>query len=114
VGSGIPIVPKHVRADVADPLKYQDPKALIVPASNELLALQRGELDVASHGVGGGKIDFPIAQASLDALDKTRYGQVTAPGVSGAILHFNITKVSPTPTRGSARRSHTRSTARTW
>ncbi len=132
VGIGIPIVPKHVWADVADPVKYQDPLALtgsgpyrletydlsagtylftsnedyfmgppyvkrleFVPASNELLALQRGELDVASHGVGGGKIDFPIAQASLDALDKTRYGQVTAPGVSGAILHFNITKGFP-------------------
>ena len=132
VGIGMPIFPKHIWAEVADPVKYRDPKALVgsgpyrlesfdlstgtylftanedyfmgppyvkrieaVPASNELLALQRRELDVASHGVGGGKIDFPIAEASLQALDEIRYGQVSAPGVSGAILHFNFTKGFP-------------------
>jgi len=60
-----------------------------VAAPNELLALQRGEIDVASIGAGAAS-DSPVAAEQLAAFDNPKYGQIDAPGQVGRILHFNL------------------------
>lgn len=123
----IPIIPRHVWADVADPAKLRDPKALIgsgpyklesfdeatgsylftanedyflgspkvkrlefVPAPDELLALQRGEVDAASAGLEEG-----LPENALEPFDNPRFGKLKAPGEWTRALHFNLAKGFP-------------------
>lgn len=60
----------------------------IVPASDALLALERGEVDAASTG------NAFVPQAQYDALAK-RYEVLTAPGEYNIALLFNLNKGFP-------------------
>jgi peptide/nickel transport system substrate-binding protein len=59
-----------------------------VPAPNELLALQRGEIDIAS-----------VTQTPAEVVDPLkndpRFGMITAPGESTTALHFDVAKGFP-------------------
>ena len=59
-----------------------------VPAPNELLALQRGEIDVASITATPTEVLAPLK-------NDPKYGIITAPGESTTALHFNVTKGAP-------------------
>jgi peptide/nickel transport system substrate-binding protein len=127
IGIRIPIFPRHIWSEVADPVKYRDPKALVgsgpyrleswteatnsylfvanddhfmgpphvkrieaVPAQNELLALQRGEIDAANPG------DNPLPEEAFKPFEDTqRYGQINAAGLIGVTFHFNIKRGAP-------------------
>jgi peptide/nickel transport system substrate-binding protein len=59
-----------------------------VASGNDLLSLQRGEVDVASpSGI--------VEQALAPFENNDRYGILTAPGESTTALHFNLTKGFP-------------------
>ena len=62
-----------------------------VNAPNELLALRRGEIDVAKMGIG----EEPVVEESLADFIAPAYAQVTAPGAWNRVLHFNLTKGFP-------------------
>ncbi|HVM15507.1 MAG TPA: ABC transporter substrate-binding protein [Egibacteraceae bacterium] len=131
VGVRVPIFPKHIWADVADPIQYRDPKALVgsgpyklesrdeatnsylfvanddhwlgpplvkrieaVPAANELLALQRGEIDAANPG------DSAVPDEAFKPFEDSRYGTISAAGIIGVTLHFNMTRGAPYEDRG--------------
>ncbi len=124
----VPIIPRHVWADVAEPARFQGPPAVMgsgpyrldsydeatnsyrytanrdyflgtpsvthlefVPAPDELLALQRGELDAATLGLE----ERAVPEEQLKAFDDARYGRITAPGELNRALHFNLTKGYP-------------------
>ena len=59
-----------------------------VPAPNELLALQRGEIDIASISATPTEVLAPLK-------NDPKYGVITAPGESTTALHFNVTKGVP-------------------
>lgn len=61
-----------------------------VPAPDELLALQRGEIDVAQLSEAS-----PVAEEVLAQFKAPQYGTVTASGTVGTTLHFNLTKGFP-------------------
>jgi len=124
----VPIIPRHVWADVADPAKFQGPQAVMgsgpykldsydaatnsyrytantdyflgvpsvrhlefVPAPDELLALQRGDLDAATIGLE----ERAVPDAQLKAFDDPRFAKITAPGELNRALHFNLAKGFP-------------------
>jgi peptide/nickel transport system substrate-binding protein len=60
----------------------------LVPAPNELLALQRGEIDIANVASTPTEVLAPLKNDS-------KYGIITAPGESTIALHFNVTKGVP-------------------
>lgn len=62
-----------------------------VPAPDELLGLQRGELDAATLGLE----ERAVPDEQLKAFDGDRFGRITAPGELTRALHFNLTKGSP-------------------
>ncbi len=59
-----------------------------VPAPNELLALQRGEIDIANVAETPDEVLAPLRK-------DPKYGVVTAPGESNTALHFNLTRGFP-------------------
>ena len=65
-----------------------------VPAPNELLALQRGEVDAASLGAGA-VVDQGVPDESLKPFDNPGYGTIEAPGQVGRALHFNMKQGFP-------------------
>jgi peptide/nickel transport system substrate-binding protein len=68
-----------------------------VPTGNDFLALERGELDVASTGFAGGSFgaEEGLADAALKPLENARFGQVTGAPEFVRALHFNLTKGFP-------------------
>ena len=60
-------------------------KVQFVPAPNELLALQRGEIDIANVTETPDEVLAPLKKDPA-------YGLITAPGESTTALHFNVTK----------------------
>jgi peptide/nickel transport system substrate-binding protein len=60
-----------------------------VPAPNELLAMQQGEIDAASLGAGA-VVDNGTPDEALAPFKNDRYGTLTAPGQVGRALHFNM------------------------
>ena len=62
-----------------------------VPAPDELLALQRGDLDAATLGLE----ERAVPDAQLEAFDDARFGKITAPGELNRALHFNLAKGFP-------------------
>jgi peptide/nickel transport system substrate-binding protein len=124
----IPIIPRHVWADVAEPARFQGPGAVMgsgpymldsydgatnsyrynanpsyflgapavqhlefVPAPDELLALQRGDLDAATLGLE----ERAVPDAQLKVFDNPSFGTITAPGELNRALHFNLAKGFP-------------------
>lgn len=62
----------------------------LVPATDELIALQRGEIDVA------GLSEDPVPPAQLQAFDNNpQFGKLEQPGDWNLALHFNLTKGFP-------------------
>lgn len=62
----------------------------LVPANDELVALQRGEIDVA------GLSEDPVPPAQLNAFENNpRYSKLEQPGDWNLALHFNLTKGFP-------------------
>jgi peptide/nickel transport system substrate-binding protein len=59
-----------------------------VPAPNELLALQRGEIDIASIASTPTEVLAPLK-------NDPKYGIITAPGESTTAIHFNVTRGVP-------------------
>jgi len=59
-----------------------------VPAPNELLALQRGEIDIANVTETPDEVLAPLR-------NDPRYQLITAPGESNTALHFNLTRGFP-------------------
>ena len=68
-----------------------------IPTGNDFLALERGELDVASTGFAGGSFgaEEGLADAALKPLQDPKFGQVSAAGEFVRALHFNLTKGFP-------------------
>jgi peptide/nickel transport system substrate-binding protein len=62
-----------------------------VPAPDELLSLQRGELDAATLGLE----ERAVPDAQLKAFEDPRFGRIEAPGELTRALHFNLAKGSP-------------------
>lgn len=60
-----------------------------VPAPNELLALQRHEIDAASLGAGA-VVDQATPDEALAGFTSDKYGTLNAPGQVGRALHFNM------------------------
>ena len=60
------------------------------PAPDQLLALRRGEIDLAGIGFEQG-----VPDAALDPFNYPKYGKVEAPGETTTALHFNLTKGFP-------------------
>ncbi len=65
-----------------------------VPAPNELLALQRGEIDAASLGAGA-VVDNGTPDEALKVFDTAKYERLEAPGQVGRALHFNLKQGFP-------------------
>ncbi len=61
-----------------------------VPAKDELLALRRGELNIASAG-----LEDALPDAAVAPFRKAPYGQLDAPGEWTRALHFNLEKGFP-------------------
>lgn len=59
-----------------------------VPAPNELLALERGEIDIANVTETPDEVLAPLK-------NDPKYGLITAPGESNTALHFNLTRGFP-------------------
>ncbi len=59
-------------------------------AADPLLALQRGQVDVASAGG-----EEEVGERTLDSLEDPRYGKITAPGEWARSLQFNLTRGFP-------------------
>ena len=65
-----------------------------VPAPNELVALQRGEIDLATAGIEN--LEEPIPDAAFSAFQNdTKLDMLVAPGEANRSLHFNLTKGFP-------------------
>ncbi|MCA1695589.1 MAG: ABC transporter substrate-binding protein, partial [Actinobacteria bacterium] len=62
-----------------------------VPAPDELLALQRGDLDAATIGLE----ERAVPEAQLKAFEDPRFAKITAPGELNRALHFNLAKGFP-------------------
>ncbi len=79
----------------ANPDYFLGPPAVkhleFVPAPDELLALQRGDIDAATLGLE----ERAVPEAQLKAFDNPRFGTITAPGELTRALHFNLTKGFP-------------------
>lgn len=60
-----------------------------VPAPNELLALQRKEIDAASLGAGA-VVDQGTPDEALAGFTSDKYGTLNAPSQVGRALHFNM------------------------
>lgn len=65
-----------------------------VPAPNEILALQRGEIHAASLGAGA-VVDNGTPDEALKVFDTAKYGKLEAPGQVGRALHFNLKQGFP-------------------
>lgn len=62
-----------------------------VPAPDELLALQRGEIDAATIGLD----ERAIPDEALAPFDEPRFARIEAPGELTRALHFNLAKGFP-------------------
>lgn len=62
----------------------------LVPAKDELLALRRGELSLASTGN-----EEALPDAAIEPFRRDPYGQLDAPGEWTRALHFNLEKGFP-------------------
>lgn len=61
-----------------------------VPAPDQLLALQRGEIDSGAPG-----LEQPLPDEALAPFEDPAYGKITAPGEWSRVLHFNLAKGFP-------------------
>jgi peptide/nickel transport system substrate-binding protein len=65
-----------------------------VPAPNEILSLQRGDLDMATAGIEN--LEEPIPDEAFSALQHdAKLAMIVAPGEANRALHFNLTKGFP-------------------
>jgi peptide/nickel transport system substrate-binding protein len=65
-----------------------------VPAPNEILSLQRGDLDMATAGIEN--LEEPIPDEAFAALQNdAKLAMIVAPGEANRSLHFNLTRGFP-------------------
>lgn len=62
-----------------------------VPAPNQILALRRGEIDVAQLGIG----DESLPDEAFAPFESERYGRVTNPGLWNRTIFFGLTQGFP-------------------
>jgi peptide/nickel transport system substrate-binding protein len=65
-----------------------------VPAPNEILSLQRGDVDMATAGIEN--LEEPIPDSAYSALENdSKLAMIVAPGEANRSLHFNLARGFP-------------------